>query len=550
MQRSAQSSHASPELGWLGPLTRLLERAGECHVWLMYRYELASEPLPLRRAVPCRIGLARPDEVEELAMLTDPRDDKHTAAKARMFQARFDAGSLCFVARAEEGIVSYNWIRIGSAVGAHGVRMILADDEIYTTDAYTVRAWRGRGLHPALNRAMLVHANRLGFRVAYTLVRADNLRSAVTLPRVGWQHAGTMLHWHPQRWIRRPFWFTRGEIHPMRTAARHAQPEPPAQAQPALPELLRSFDERRAVSSRPWSNVYRLSGAAGVAYLKIVAPSQAGTVRLSRLLSDQIAHAVPHVIACHGNDPAWLLMSDHGAVPADVDPPPNALAALLGTFAELQAHAARRPLLLAAGPLLDAGDAWLRLNALLAEDGAAARWMVSEQALAIRHALASHEARLTHCWKLADDLPLTLEHGRLDVANAAFRPDGSCLLMSWNHSVTGPAGLALHRLFGRCTRALRLLDIVAGRAAGDDAETVDAAALDGYVEALHRARYADRRTLLQSLPGSIALGPVAALLALELIDNDEPEQKAPLQTLWSNLLGQVIEVGEWLAVRS
>lgn len=97
--------------------------------------------------------------------------------------------------------------------------MILAEDEIFTTSAYTARAWRGKGIHTALNYSMLQYARDAGYRTAYTLLNAANTRSWVTMPRVGWGLSGVLLHFRPSWGNDAKFWRIRGSAYRLQFGA-------------------------------------------------------------------------------------------------------------------------------------------------------------------------------------------------------------------------------------------------------------------------------------------------------------------------------------------
>lgn len=68
----------------------------------------------------------------------------------------------------------------------------LRPGEIELNGAYTVRAFRGRGLLSAVERAILNDAKREGVRAAYTHVRVDNTASLRGVARTGFRPIGIL----------------------------------------------------------------------------------------------------------------------------------------------------------------------------------------------------------------------------------------------------------------------------------------------------------------------------------------------------------------------
>lgn len=86
-------------------------------------------------------------------------------------------------------------IRHISWVFAHGdptLQMALAPDEIMLDSVYTVPAFRGRGLLPVVQRAILDDAKRQGYRYAYTHVEVDNVASIRGVRKTGFRPIGEL----------------------------------------------------------------------------------------------------------------------------------------------------------------------------------------------------------------------------------------------------------------------------------------------------------------------------------------------------------------------
>src|ERR1051325_4040612 len=169
--------------------------------------------------------LARPADLDEITRLysTDSWlyivDGPGTAAsheRARdLYLDRLRRGELCFLATSGEAIAHVNWICFTWAEALPGHPIWLRCGEVYTTDAYTPPAFRGRGLHAFVLRAMLDHARTQGYRHAYPLARLDRPDAHKALFQLGWRECGRILYFQPRG--RGKAWFTckQGNLEPL-----------------------------------------------------------------------------------------------------------------------------------------------------------------------------------------------------------------------------------------------------------------------------------------------------------------------------------------------
>ena len=91
---------------------------------------------------------------------TDPAAQER---RARTFTRRLEAGFLCFLGRVEGRPVAYNWTQYEPGEDG-GVYVDLRPDEVHCLDAYTIPELRGRNIHAALLREMLLFNDGLGYR--------------------------------------------------------------------------------------------------------------------------------------------------------------------------------------------------------------------------------------------------------------------------------------------------------------------------------------------------------------------------------------------------
>jgi GNAT superfamily N-acetyltransferase len=155
---------------------------------LLYRKELAGAQEVTRAEAPIDVAQATPGEANEIAGLISPGDAR---TRAR-YRARLEHGQRCLTARIDGQLVGFNWINLVSdVVGAE--RVELAEHEVFTHDAFTATAWRGRRIHAELLSRMLAFAQEAGRETAFTLVSATNRASRKTLHRLDWQISGVLL---------------------------------------------------------------------------------------------------------------------------------------------------------------------------------------------------------------------------------------------------------------------------------------------------------------------------------------------------------------------
>jgi GNAT superfamily N-acetyltransferase len=185
----------SPAYVWAhrvgGRLTRPLRRA---QLEAIVRRDL-TQPIPAASArVPLETFVAsREETLEEITRVwqsTDPAEQERLARA--LFTRRLEAGFVCFVGRVEGRAVAYNWTQYEPGEDG-GFYVDLRPDEVHCLDAYTVPELRGRNIHAALLREMLLFNAGLGYRYAYSRYTVTNRQSPKAHRRLGWERTGTML---------------------------------------------------------------------------------------------------------------------------------------------------------------------------------------------------------------------------------------------------------------------------------------------------------------------------------------------------------------------
>ncbi len=191
--------------GILGRLSKLLP----VEVRTILRRDL-TQPIPEAVAdVPLKTYVASRREVLEevagLALLSDP-------SSRERYARCLDDGFVCFIGRVDGQLVAYNWTQYKPGED-NSLYVDLRAHEVHTTDAYTAPNYRGRNIHAALLREMLLFSAGLGYRYAYAGIRLTNRRSRKAHGRLGWERTGRALL---ATWYGGPIVRLSGSVHPWR----------------------------------------------------------------------------------------------------------------------------------------------------------------------------------------------------------------------------------------------------------------------------------------------------------------------------------------------
>jgi GNAT superfamily N-acetyltransferase len=212
---------------WLAhAASRVFARWGElCCGVLLERSLLAELPAVQPPQVKASLRLAGAAHIDLITRLyaSDPwlylGDGMPTPGnyeKAReLYLGRLRRGELCFLAVSGDAIAHVNWICFswGDALPEHPIR--LREGEVFTTDGLTLPAFRGKGLHAFVLRAMLAYAREQGYAQAYTLTRADRTASYKGLFQLGWKVCGRVFYFLPRGRTKALFLWRQGKVEPL-----------------------------------------------------------------------------------------------------------------------------------------------------------------------------------------------------------------------------------------------------------------------------------------------------------------------------------------------
>jgi GNAT superfamily N-acetyltransferase len=211
---------------WLARVSgRALSRWGELGCEVLLERSLQDDLPAVATTAEVTLRLAQPADLDEIIGMysTDPwlyigewPPTPGSREKAReLYLDRLRRGELCFLAMSGNAIAHMNWICFtwGDVLPEHPIR--LKKGEVFTTDAFTPPAFRGKGLHAFVLRAMLAHARTRGDRHAYTLGRVDRTDTNPGLLRLGWRECGRMLYFLPWGGTKAWFLWRQGKLEPI-----------------------------------------------------------------------------------------------------------------------------------------------------------------------------------------------------------------------------------------------------------------------------------------------------------------------------------------------
>lgn len=173
----------------------------------LYEKDLTAPLTEVRSRVRLTVGEATSDDLDALTGLRMLDQDMPAAILAAHMErdlrlqiiGRFQRGWKCYVARAGGEIVHCTWLARSWAESIGHRFIIMKDDEAYTADAYTAKAWRSKGLHRLVKFHILSDLQKAGFRTAYVLVHVDCRPSKWVQVLLGYTTLGTVLYFASHR---------------------------------------------------------------------------------------------------------------------------------------------------------------------------------------------------------------------------------------------------------------------------------------------------------------------------------------------------------------
>ncbi len=136
-------------------------------------------------------------------------------AAEQLYRDRLSRGERCYLALVGDELAHVNWTcyRWGDALP--GRPLWLGAGEVYTTDAFTPVAFRGKGVHALVLGTMLNDARATGAHRAYTLGDLDRPDAHKGLRALGWQETGRVLYFQPRGTSRTFCLYRTGNVTPL-----------------------------------------------------------------------------------------------------------------------------------------------------------------------------------------------------------------------------------------------------------------------------------------------------------------------------------------------
>lgn len=124
----------------------------------------------------------------ELSVLDSPAAAGDAGPWHREAERRIREGQVCAVVRHGHEVIAYCWLTGQPEWVAEIGRLVVpGPDEVYLYDAFTVPAWRGRGLFQAMLMRLLEYARAQGKRRALIFVLNRNRASRRAIERTGFE---------------------------------------------------------------------------------------------------------------------------------------------------------------------------------------------------------------------------------------------------------------------------------------------------------------------------------------------------------------------------
>ena len=198
---------------------RALTPWGELGCEVLLERSLENDLPAVEPRIDVTLRLAHAADVDQISRLYAPdpwlyiADGPGDHRKAcELYLDRLRRGELCFLAICGDAIAHVNWscFTFAEALPEHPIR--LRKGEVFTTDALTLPAFRGKGLHAFVLQAMLAHARARGVRHAYTLARIDRPDVFRGLVQVGYKECGRVIYFLPTGRAKARFLWRHGNL--------------------------------------------------------------------------------------------------------------------------------------------------------------------------------------------------------------------------------------------------------------------------------------------------------------------------------------------------
>jgi hypothetical protein len=205
---------------------RCLAPIGEAGLESICRKDLSAPLTDVTARVEIDISQVTDDDIDQIVELArsnwgdlDEGGPYAELGYRGTIEDRLRRGEKCFVARSGTEVVHYNWIALDQAEAIAGTGLVaelVEGEEAVCHDGLTAPAFRGMGIHTAVNNSMLKWLKESGYRTAYTVVGTVSRSSNITHHRLNWEFTGVMLYLISRRTGKPRVWRLKGSLEPFR----------------------------------------------------------------------------------------------------------------------------------------------------------------------------------------------------------------------------------------------------------------------------------------------------------------------------------------------
>jgi len=193
---------------------RSAEPLGDLCCALLFERSLL-EPMPsMPNILDLSIRLATEDDLDGICRLY-AGDDWLWLGSLDFYRDRLRRGERCYLAFAGRELAHVNWTCLHWGDALPGRPLLLRQGEVYTTDAFTPAAFRGKGVHALVLGHMLSDARSYGARQAYTLGQLDRPEAHKGLLALGWREIGRVVYFQRRGRSGAVFLWRRGTTAPL-----------------------------------------------------------------------------------------------------------------------------------------------------------------------------------------------------------------------------------------------------------------------------------------------------------------------------------------------
>jgi ribosomal protein S18 acetylase RimI-like enzyme len=120
----------------------------------------------------------------------DKFDGAATFSEIKAYAKRFARGHICFIALYQDRLVGYNWAATEVDLELERAAVRLQPGDAYSGYAFTVPAYRGQGIVPALAAHRFRYLQEIGCQRAIAIVDVKNHAALAAGRKVGYQEIG------------------------------------------------------------------------------------------------------------------------------------------------------------------------------------------------------------------------------------------------------------------------------------------------------------------------------------------------------------------------